>query len=216
MSDDNPNRASNEELVLERISYLEKAIGNYGAQLRSLNDTVGQLQISNNSLVEQANNNNHRIEDILNTVNELVQRAKGSENPERDTVDYQKERDEDRHAALLKTDFTASTETIDEIFAKVNSDVFHQMQCAKGLKSGSIADSLAEYKRILSQIVVENPELKFVTAHALSQLNLNGEKSYCQIRHDVDADIVACLPICLLYTSPSPRDQRGSRMPSSA
>ena len=29
-------------------------------------------------------------------------------------------------------------------------------------------------------------------------------------RHIVDQDI------CLLYTSPSPRDQRGSRMPSSA
>ena len=28
--------------------------------------------------------------------------------------------------------------------------------------------------------------------------------------------IVAALPDCLLYTSPSPRDQRGSRMPSSA
>ena len=26
----------------------------------------------------------------------------------------------------------------------------------------------------------------------------------------------ATLPACLLYTSPSPRDQRGSRMPSSA
>ena len=29
-------------------------------------------------------------------------------------------------------------------------------------------------------------------------------------------DDVAHLEICLLYTSPSPRDQRGSRMPSSA
>ena len=28
--------------------------------------------------------------------------------------------------------------------------------------------------------------------------------------------IVGLLSICLLYTSPSPRDQRGSRMPSSA
>ena len=28
--------------------------------------------------------------------------------------------------------------------------------------------------------------------------------------------IVASLLVCLLYTSPSPRDQRGSRMPSSA
>ena len=31
------------------------------------------------------------------------------------------------------------------------------------------------------------------------------------------SDITACvLSSCLLYTSPSPRDQRGSRMPSSA
>ena len=27
---------------------------------------------------------------------------------------------------------------------------------------------------------------------------------------------ITLIPICLLYTSPSPRDQRGSRMPSSA
>ena len=29
-------------------------------------------------------------------------------------------------------------------------------------------------------------------------------------------DLNACFIDCLLYTSPSPRDQRGSRMPSSA
>ena len=28
--------------------------------------------------------------------------------------------------------------------------------------------------------------------------------------------LIAQIPICLLYTSPSPRDQRGPRMPSSA
>ena len=33
---------------------------------------------------------------------------------------------------------------------------------------------------------------------------------------EVLADMRAPFPICLLYTSPSPRDQRGSRMPSSA
>ena len=31
-----------------------------------------------------------------------------------------------------------------------------------------------------------------------------------------DAGAVAVMALCLLYTSPSPRDQRGSRMPSSA
>ena len=30
------------------------------------------------------------------------------------------------------------------------------------------------------------------------------------------ADVLARVRTCLLYTSPSPRDQRGSRMPSSA
>ena len=32
----------------------------------------------------------------------------------------------------------------------------------------------------------------------------------------VFAFLCSCCTICLLYTSPSPRDQRGSRMPSSA
>ena len=36
------------------------------------------------------------------------------------------------------------------------------------------------------------------------------EETRCQIRG------VTCASTCLLYTSPSPRDQRGSRMPSSA
>ena len=34
--------------------------------------------------------------------------------------------------------------------------------------------------------------------------------------HVDDAGVIAGLGPCLLYTSPSPRDQRGSRMPSSA
>ena len=34
--------------------------------------------------------------------------------------------------------------------------------------------------------------------------------------HDEDSGHTETYEICLLYTSPSPRDQRGSRMPSSA
>ena len=33
---------------------------------------------------------------------------------------------------------------------------------------------------------------------------------------DYDMEMQAAQKVCLLYTSPSPRDQRGSRMPSSA
>ena len=38
----------------------------------------------------------------------------------------------------------------------------------------------------------------------------------CQFGDDEDANRLVVLSTCLLYTSPSPRDQRGSRMPSSA
>ena len=36
---------------------------------------------------------------------------------------------------------------------------------------------------------------------------------FCHLHPEVDSEAVKT---CLLYTSPSPRDQRGSRMPSSA
>ena len=36
-----------------------------------------------------------------------------------------------------------------------------------------------------------------------------------QLQDDKEVDVIV-ETICLLYTSPSPRDQRGSRMPSSA
>ena len=40
--------------------------------------------------------------------------------------------------------------------------------------------------------------------------------SFVAQRHDAHLFLVANVWDCLLYTSPSPRDQRGSRMPSSA
>ena len=50
---------------------------------------------------------------------------------------------------------------------------------------------------------------------------INNKMGQIQIDTDVIAlyagtTAVECFGICLLYTSPSPRDQRGSRMPSSA
>ena len=50
----------------------------------------------------------------------------------------------------------------------------------------------------------------FIGRHIVSQSNALG----------MDVCVLDVIPrpdgICLLYTSPSPRDQRGSRMPSSA
>ena len=42
------------------------------------------------------------------------------------------------------------------------------------------------------------------------------ENSLVAVSKPTIARTPACLSYCLLYTSPSPRDQRGSRMPSSA
>ena len=44
---------------------------------------------------------------------------------------------------------------------------------------------------------------------------LTGSKEFWSLPLKVTADVLIPRP-CLLYTSPSPRDQRGSRMPSSA
>ena len=46
---------------------------------------------------------------------------------------------------------------------------------------------------------------------ALHDVGLDGPSAAEEIR-----DLRSLLKACLLYTSPSPRDQRGSRMPSSA
>ena len=52
------------------------------------------------------------------------------------------------------------------------------------------------------------------TANAVSQLH--GHVSRRMWSHLWPWRVEEEIPICLLYTSPSPRDQRGSRMPSSA
>ena len=43
-----------------------------------------------------------------------------------------------------------------------------------------------------------------------------GTRNYVAIVSTVNCSATAAKYVCLLYTSPSPRDQRGSRMPSSA
>ena len=52
-------------------------------------------------------------------------------------------------------------------------------------------------------------------SHALSEL-CQYYSGCIQVWRERDAASRPELPLCLLYTSPSPRDQRGSRMPSSA
>ena len=70
-------------------------------------------------------------------------------------------------------------------------------------------------ERMLDIFTVLDPE----TQSNGTQFHLTVEDVPILVFTDVQADRMrAMIPIrsCLLYTSPSPRDQRGSRMPSSA
>ena len=44
----------------------------------------------------------------------------------------------------------------------------------------------------------------------------SGKSTFLRCVNHLDKATAGRLYVCLLYTSPSPRDQRGSRMPSSA
>ena len=55
-------------------------------------------------------------------------------------------------------------------------------------------------------------------AEAIAELHriIQKELTYNDVRDESKSYVTSQLQGCLLYTSPSPRDQRGSRMPSSA
>ena len=60
-------------------------------------------------------------------------------------------------------------------------------------------------------------ELIAATRVATAQQRSRAARPYSEQLTGVIEDLAASgADICLLYTSPSPRDQRGSRMPSSA
>ena len=52
--------------------------------------------------------------------------------------------------------------------------------------------------------------------YAMNELGVQWNRSYKKSARIVGDVIGKYHPHCLLYTSPSPRDQRGARMPSSA
>ena len=62
-----------------------------------------------------------------------------------------------------------------------------------------------------SEARLENDEVLFITVHQVFELWFK-----LVLRELKSARDLFCANPCLLYTSPSPRDQRGSRMPSSA
>ena len=75
--------------------------------------------------------------------------------------------------------------------------------------------------RLIIAIIVVSVGLVFLLQILLNILEFSnfGKSLYTNFwkqPHYIFSFTSACISICLLYTSPSPRDQRGSRMPSSA
>lgn len=111
-------------------------------------------------------------------------------------VIYQTEFDEKRHKSLRKSIYRNSSLTQANIFENVNYNVYHQMGCNQtdASKTSLKAGKLTNYKDLLVKFS-EQPNLKFLTALELSDTLPKDDEILCQIRHDVDADIVACLPM---------------------
>ena len=65
-------------------------------------------------------------------------------------------------------------------------------------------------QRDVWDLIVNNDDICF--QHILQRLNGTAVK----FLYEVNTETRKMIKSCLLYTSPSPRDQRGSRMPSSA
>ena len=93
----------------------------------------------------------------------------------------------------------------DQKKSESSADMTQKSMCNKGcvkFQGAEVSDS---------SILRRNDRNFEHSANENSPLDTNGKREF--IIYDWDDTL---FPTCLLYTSPSPRDQRGSRMPSSA
>ena len=87
--------------------------------------------------------------------------------------------------------------------------------CRQGQNMEALSELYAEHC-----VSREMPGMPNVLTEGLTAIKAKSENWYATVEEfhggEVCDPVVAGNYFCLLYTSPSPRDQRGSRMPSSA
>ena len=81
----------------------------------------------------------------------------------------------------------------------------------EGVLSVFIQEGSGNFGVTTSDLHVLDFDITVATSILLGDINRDGNVDFFDI-----SPFIALLSACLLYTSPSPRDQRGSRMPSSA
>ena len=114
--------------------------------------------------------------------------------------------------ALLGMDFAGTVEAVGEGVTDyaVGDEVYG---CAGGLADlpGTLAEYIAADERLIAR---KAQNLSMREAAALPLVAITAYEGLK--RADISENQKVLVHGCLLYTSPSPRDQRGSRMPSSA
>ena len=99
---------------------------------------------------------------------------------------------------------------LDAVLEQINStDFYYLISIARGS-----SDHVCTYLKYASELLLKVPMVSIgPSISSIYESQLKVDKALCLAvsQSGRSPDIV-----CLLYTSPSPRDQRGSRMPSSA
>ena len=143
-----------------QVTAIESGLIELSDELKRLNGRLEDTQREWNDVVTNINSKSTN----LSTDQPLEATSKEANN-----ISRQNTFDANREKRLYKLVIQPSSRSPEQILATVNQNVYHQMQCANGLSSGSLAGSLDEYRQVLTQIKTKNKNLQFVTAHELSQ-----------------------------------------------
>ena len=128
------------------------------------------------------------------------------------TIDFEK----DQQDAMKKTENIQSLADQVEKLEELQSRLQTQEQVMKDTKkqieriSGEVIPTMMSEMGLAELKLQDGSHLKVSTSYRATITEANKEEAFNWLRNNGLGDI------CLLYTSPSPRDKRQSRMPSSA
>ena len=150
------------------------------------------------------------------TVTQIIGRARSRNNHRMSLLRYSAYGPIDDSETLVPT-FDIENEVVDSAFAR------QAESSTTGMKPSSFSVSAERALETVAELVnarnQENAIVYLLSDYREKDWQENGSVTESlESISDAGAaiELIRCVKTCLLYTSPSPRDQRGSRMPSSA